>query len=112
MKNLFFSSVPTCARMTVFPLYYYLTKSMRGTKIRKLSCGQRPLEVARLSKFGLYLNNANGEVDFAQFPMERKSTPISLIDELFDFLSTIVKDRLGIFRNYKYINNVIFSKTT
>ena len=31
--------------------------------------GQRPLEVARLSKLCPYPNNANGAVEFEQFPM-------------------------------------------
>jgi hypothetical protein len=35
--------------------------------------GQRPLEVTLLSPFFLYPCNANGEADFAQFPMQQKS---------------------------------------
>jgi len=34
-----------------------------------IKSGQRPPEVARLSEFFLYRNNANGEAVFEQFPI-------------------------------------------
>ena len=36
--------------------------------------GESPLMVARLSKFYLYLNNANSEAVFEQFPIVQKRT--------------------------------------
>jgi hypothetical protein len=41
--------------------------------ILKEKSGQRPPEVARLSSFFLYPCNANGETDFAQFPIVQKT---------------------------------------
>ena len=56
-------------------MLYIYSRKKRG-KVAEffhiLKSGQRPLELARLSEFHLYRNNANGEVGFAQFPMEQK----------------------------------------
>jgi len=45
--------------------YFYFFVDKNETQ----KSGESPLMVARLSKFYLYLNNANGEAVFEQFPI-------------------------------------------